>query len=142
MGCDPGIIPPQGGVMRRIHPAPVVFAGALAVVLCSAAPSTAHEHPSGITDLVTPALVWVEAEAKVDITLLDHIGDLIHVERSYEVPIGKGSGVVVTPEGAVVTLTEIVKSDKDVAVYAANKIFAEHHKVKIDDDFDRHKLDN
>lgn len=126
--------------MRRSRQAPAVLAGVLAVALGTAVPAAAHDHPSGITDLVTPAVVWIEAEAKVDITLLDHVGDLIHVERSYDVPIGKGTGVVVTPEGAVVTLTKLVKSERDVAVYAANRIFADHHKVKIDADFSRHKL--
>ncbi|MDF5755707.1 hypothetical protein [Spongiactinospora sp. TRM90649] len=106
----------------------------------AAVPAWAHEHPSGITDLVTPALVRVEAVSHVKVTLLDHIGKLQHVERSYDVPIGTGTGFVVNPEGAVVTLTNVVKTDDDVAVYAANKIFAEHHKVDIDDDFDRHTL--
>ncbi|MBB6344278.1 hypothetical protein ACWGH8_27550 [Nonomuraea muscovyensis] len=109
-------------------------------VLPAALPAMAHDHPSGITDLVTPAVVRVEATAHVDITLLDHIGDLVHVERSYDVPIGAGTGTVVSPEGAIVTLTRTVKSEQDVAVYAANKIFAEHHDVKIPADFERHSL--
>ncbi|MEV0200154.1 hypothetical protein [Nonomuraea sp. NPDC050691] len=105
-----------------------------------ALPAAAHEHPSGITDLVTPAVVRVEATAHIDITLLDHIRDLIHVERSYQVPIGAGTGIVVHPEGGIVTLTRVVKSEQDLAVYAANKIFAAHHNVKIPADFERHKL--
>ncbi|MER7499858.1 zinc ribbon domain-containing protein [Nonomuraea pusilla] len=114
--------------------------GAAAALVLVAAPAVAHEHPSGITDLVTPAVVRVEAVSRVDITLLDHVGELKHVERSYEVPIGTGTGTVVNPDGAVVTLTRVVSSDQDVAVYAANKIFAEHFKVKIPADFERHKL--
>ncbi|MER6945438.1 S1C family serine protease [Nonomuraea sp. NPDC000554] len=123
------------------------LAGGVAVALVSlvpivltAVPAMAHEHPSGITDLVTPAVVRVEATSHVKITLLDHIGELVHVERSYDVPIGVGTGTVVNPEGAVVTLTRVVRTDQDVAVYAANRIFAEHHKVKIPADFKRHKL--
>ncbi|GLW10634.1 hypothetical protein Misp01_57620 [Microtetraspora sp. NBRC 13810] len=128
--------------MRRPSRASVLLCGMLAVLLGATAPAYAHEHPSGITDLVTPAVVRVEAVAHVDITLLDHVAQLVHVERSYEVPIGTGTGVVVNPEGAVVTVTGVVRSDRDVAIYAANKIFAEHHKVSIEDDFERHEVDD
>ncbi|MFC3981797.1 hypothetical protein [Streptosporangium jomthongense] len=125
--------------MRRFVLA-LALLGVVVPVAAATVPAFAHEHPSGITDLVTPAVVRVEAKARVDITLLDHIGELVHVERSYDVPIGEGTGTVVNPEGAVVTLTRVVRTDKDVAVHAANKIFAEHHKVKIPDDFKRHTL--
>ncbi|MBG0821814.1 hypothetical protein HS048_13815 [Planomonospora sp. ID91781] len=125
--------------MRRLGTA-LALLGGLALAVAAMPAALAHEHPSGITDLVTPAVVRVEATAKVDITLLDHLGELVHVERSYEVPIGSGTGTVVNPDGAVVTLTRVVETGKDVAVYAANRIFAEHHKVKIPDDFERHKL--
>ncbi|GHH63202.1 hypothetical protein GCM10017673_03650 [Streptosporangium violaceochromogenes] len=125
--------------MRRFGSAPVLLGG-LVLVVATALPALAHEHPSGITDLVTPAVVRVEAMARVDITLLDHIGELVHVKRRYDVPIGEGTGVVVNPEGAIVTLSRVVKSDRDVQVHAANRIFAEHHKVKIPDDFERHTV--
>ncbi|MDP9861584.1 MULTISPECIES: zinc ribbon domain-containing protein [Streptosporangium] len=125
--------------MRRSGSA-LTLLGGLVLAVAATAPALAHEHPSGITDLVTPAVVRIEAEAHVDITLLDHIGELVHVERSYKVPIGSGTGTVVNPEGGVVTLTRVVKTGKDVAVYAANKIFAEHHKVKIPLDFERHTV--
>ncbi|WP_433510272.1 hypothetical protein ACQP2T_41240 [Nonomuraea sp. CA-143628] len=114
--------------------------GVAATLVLLALPAAAHEHPSGITDLVTPAVVRVEASSHVEITLLDHVGELLHVERSYDLPIGVGTGIVVNPDGAVVTLTRVVKTDKDVAVWAANKIFAEHHKVKIPLDFARHTV--
>lgn len=125
--------------MRRFGSALAVFGGLLLAV-AGVAPALAHEHPSGITDLVTPAVVRIEATARIDITLLDHLGELIHVERSYEVPIGSGTGTVINPDGGMVTLTQVIKSDRDVRIYAANKIFAEHHKVKIPVDFERHKL--
>ncbi|WP_433254915.1 hypothetical protein ACQPYK_13695 [Streptosporangium sp. CA-135522] len=125
--------------MRRFGSA-LMLLGGLALAVAAMPPALAHEHPSGITDLVTPAVVRIEAKAHVDITLLDHIGELVHVERGYEVPIGSGTGTVVNPEGGVVTLTRVVKTDKDIAVYAANKIFAEHHKVKIPADFERHTI--
>lgn len=125
--------------MRRFGSAPMLLGG-LVLVVVTALPALAHEHPSGITDLVTPAVVRVEARARVDITLLDHIGELVHVKRRYDVPIGEGTGIVVNPEGTIVTLTRVVKSDRDVEVHAANRIFAEHHKVKVPDDFERHTV--
>ncbi|GAA4186125.1 hypothetical protein GCM10022252_17600 [Streptosporangium oxazolinicum] len=125
--------------MRRFGSALAVFGG-LSLAIAGVAPALAHEHPSGITDLVTPAVVRIEATARVDILLLDHIGELVHVERSYKVPIGAGTGTVVNPDGGMVTLTRVVKTDRDVRVYAANKIFAERHKVKIPEDFERHTL--
>ncbi|WP_157244319.1 hypothetical protein [Nonomuraea typhae] len=119
-----------------------VAATGMVAVMLPGLPALAHEHPSGITDLVTPAVVRVEATAHVEITLLDHIGDLVHVERAYDIPIGKGTGLVVNPEGAIVTLTRIVQSAEDVRLYAANKVFSEHHKVKVPLDFKRHRLDD
>ncbi|MBB2911994.1 hypothetical protein FHS43_003274 [Streptosporangium becharense] len=125
--------------MRRFGPA-LVVAGGLCLAVTAVAPALAHEHPSGITDLVTPAVVRIEATAKIDVTLLDHLGELMHVERSYEVPVGVGSGTVVSPEGGIVTLTGVVKSDRDMRIHAANKIFAEHFKVDIPGDFERHSV--
>ncbi|SDJ22007.1 hypothetical protein SAMN05421874_101107 [Nonomuraea maritima] len=117
------------------------LAGGIVVVLAlTAMPVAAHEHPSGITDLVTPAVVRVEAVSHVEITLLDHVGELRHVERSYDFPFGAGTGTVVNPDGTIVTLRRLVENPDDVAVLAANKIFAEHHKVKIPADDDKHRL--
>ncbi|NRQ38821.1 zinc ribbon domain-containing protein [Nonomuraea sp. NN258] len=117
-----------------------VVAALVLLTLPATRPAAAHEHPSGITDLVTPAVVRVEAVSHVEITLLDHIGELKHVERSYDVPIGSGTGTVVSPDGTVVTLKRLVESEQDMAIYAANRVFAEHHKVKIPLDDQRHEL--
>ncbi|MFC5833242.1 zinc ribbon domain-containing protein [Nonomuraea insulae] len=119
----------------------IALAGGVAVTLALIAmPVSAHNHPSGITDLVTPAVVRLEAKSVVKITLLDHIGELEHVERSYEIPFGKGAGTVVSPDGTLVTLRRLAVNPDDVAIYAANKIFAEHHDVKIPADYKKHKL--
>ncbi|NUS02412.1 MAG: zinc ribbon domain-containing protein [Nonomuraea sp.] len=114
--------------------------GVAAALVLLALPAAAHNHPSGITDLVTPAVVRVEAVSHVEITLLDHIGELKHVERSYDIPFATGTGTVINPEGALVTLKRNAVNPDDVAVYAANKIFAEHHKVKIPQDYEKHTL--
>ncbi|SEG85619.1 hypothetical protein SAMN05444920_105564 [Nonomuraea solani] len=117
----------------------VAVAVALVVPL-TAMPVAAHEHPSGITDLVSPAVVRVEAVSKVKITLLDHVSQLKHVERSYDIPFAQGTATVVSPDGTMVALRRLAVNPNDVAIYAANKIFAEHHKVKIAADYKKHKL--
>ncbi|MEV1174836.1 zinc ribbon domain-containing protein [Nonomuraea sp. NPDC049784] len=114
--------------------------GVAAALVLIAMPVAAHEHPSGITDLVTPAVVRLEAVSHVEITLLDHIGELKHVERSYDIPFGAGTGTVVNPDGTIVALRRLAVNPDDVAVYAANKIFAEHHKVKIPADYTKHHV--
>ncbi|MEU7891856.1 hypothetical protein AB0B45_03205 [Nonomuraea sp. NPDC049152] len=124
--------------MRRL----AVPGVAVGLVLMSVPAAQAHDHPAGITDLVTPAVVRVEAKALINITLLDHVGELLHIERSYEVPIGVGTGTVVNPDGTLVTLTQVVNTDKDLATYAANKVFGDYHKVDIPADFGRHKVDD
>ena len=108
----------------------LALVGGLSLAVAAVTPALAHEHPSGITDLVTPAVVRVEASRSRDHSARPR-RRAAHVERSYDIPIGTGTGTVVNPEGAIVTLTRVVKTDHDVAVYAANKIFAAHHKVKI-----------
>ncbi|MFD1938098.1 MULTISPECIES: hypothetical protein [Nonomuraea] len=115
---------------------------AVGLVLMSMPAALAHEHPSGITDLVTPAVTRVEAKALIHITLLDHVGELLHIERSYEVPIGTGTGTVVNPDGTLVTLTQVIRTDKNLAVYAANRVFADYHKADIPTDFSKHKVDD
>ncbi|GAA2417095.1 hypothetical protein GCM10010404_89520 [Nonomuraea africana] len=115
---------------------------AVGLVLMGVPTAQAHEHPSGITDLVTPAVVRVEAKALIDITLLDHVGELVHVQRSYEVPIGTGTGTVVNPDGTLVSVTQVVSTDNDLRAYAANSVFADHHKANIPIDFARHTLDD
>ncbi|MEV0379619.1 hypothetical protein [Nonomuraea sp. NPDC050643] len=114
--------------------------GVAVALTLTAMPVAAHEHPSGITDLVSPAVVRVESVSHVEITLLDHVSELKHVERSYDVPFAAGTGTVVSPDGTMVALRRLAVNPNDAAVYAANKIFAEHHKVKIPADYKKHKL--
>ncbi|XVQ11034.1 hypothetical protein ACQP1W_00170 [Spirillospora sp. CA-255316] len=116
-------------------------------VLCAAAPAgfvqppaSAHPHPSGSTDRVTPGVVRVEATAKIAITLLDHQAQqLKHVTREYTVPLGTGSGFTVAPEGVIVTATGVVRPAGDPQVYAANRIVADRYKESIPADFQRHQ---
>lgn len=101
-----------------------------------------HPHPSGSTDRVTPGAVRVESSSHVRITLLDDRGVIKQLARDYDVALAKGSGFTVTPDGVVVTATQVVQDADDPRVYAANRVFAEYFKVKIPADFKRHSLDD
>ncbi|GGO10856.1 zinc ribbon domain-containing protein [Microbispora bryophytorum] len=121
--------------MPRLHS---VIAG-LGALSALAAPLL-HPHPSGSTDRVTPGAVRVESSSHVRITLLDDRGVIKQMARDYDVDLAKGSGFTVTPDGVVVTATQIVQATDDPRVYAANRVFAEYFKVKIPADFKRHSL--
>ncbi|MEU6409448.1 hypothetical protein [Microbispora sp. NPDC046933] len=123
--------------MPRLHSL-IAGLGALAAL---AAPML-HPHPSGSTDRVTPGAVRVESSSHVHITLLDDRGVIKQMARDYDVDLAKGSGFTVTPDGVVVTATQVVQAADDPRVYAANRVFAEYFKVKIPADFKRHSLDD
>ncbi|MDX6739364.1 hypothetical protein [Actinocorallia sp. A-T 12471] len=108
------------------------------LILLLAPPVSAHEHPHGSTDRVTPGAVRVEVGAKIDITLVDDRAALQRFKRTYEVELGAGSGFTVAPDGVIVTATGTVQSANDPAVYAANRIFAEYFKQDIPADFAKH----
>ncbi|WP_169978927.1 zinc ribbon domain-containing protein [Microbispora sp. H10836] len=123
--------------MPRLHS---LIAG-LGAFAAFAAPML-HPHPSGSTDRVTPGGVRVESSSHVRITLLDDRGVIKQMIRDYDVDLAKGSGFTVTPDGVVVTATQVVQAADDPRVYAANRVFAEYFKVKIPADFKRHSLDD
>ncbi|MBB2745845.1 UNVERIFIED_ORG: hypothetical protein FHR35_005708 [Microbispora rosea subsp. rosea] len=123
--------------MPRLHSL-IAGLGALSAL---AAPML-HPHPSGSTDRVTPGAVRVESSSHVRITLLDDRGVIKQLARDYDVDLAKGSGFTVTPDGVVVTATQVVQTADDPRVYAANRVFAEYFKVKIPADFKRHSLDD
>ncbi|XVQ88582.1 hypothetical protein ACQP2K_14545 [Microbispora siamensis] len=123
--------------MPRLHSL-IAGLGALSAL---AAPML-HPHPSGSTDRVTPGAARVESSSHVRITLLDDRGVIKQMARDYDVDLAKGSGFTVTPDGVVVTATQVVQAADDPRVYAANRVFAEYFKVKIPADFKRHSLDD
>lgn len=117
------------------------LAAGLGALAALAAPML-HPHPSGSTDRVTPGAVRVESSSHVRITLLDDRGVIKQMVREYDVDLAKGSGFTVSPDGVVVTATQVVQAGEDPRVYAANRIFAEYFKVRIPADFKRHSLDD
>ncbi|MGW3352774.1 zinc ribbon domain-containing protein [Nonomuraea rubra] len=125
--------------MRRLALLTLV-AAALALPLPP--PALAHDHPSGISDLVTPALFRVEATSQVKIIMSDPSDDAARVERSFDIPIGTDSGVMINPDGAIVTVGEVVKSEQNPAVYAVNKLFAERYDLDLPVDFSTHAVTN
>ncbi|WP_460369607.1 hypothetical protein, partial [Actinocorallia lasiicapitis] len=122
--------------MRSLHLAVALLL--LLLPLRPLAPASAHEHPNGSIDRVTPGAVRVEAAAHVEITLVDDRSQAKNITRSYDVALGGGSGFTVSPDGIIVTATQTVTSDDDPLVYAANKIFGEYFKQSLPADFARH----
>ncbi|GAA3228753.1 hypothetical protein [Actinocorallia longicatena] len=122
--------------MRRSVLTVLVLVAVMAPPLSS--PAGAHEHPNGSIDRVTPGAVRVETSAHVEITLFDDRSQLKQLTRTYDVPLGSGSGFTVSPDGIIVTATQAVTSGQDPGVYAANKIFAEYFKKDIPADFSKH----
>lgn len=133
---------------RLVGGSAVAFRAGLAGLCAAAAtiltqfPASAHQHPGGSTDRVTPGAVRVESSASVVITLLDDRAQLKQVTRQYTVPLGVGSGFTVAPEGVIVTATGVVRPAHDPRVYAANRIVSEYFGRDIPGDFGRHQVDD
>ena len=103
------------------------------VLLVPAAPAAAHEHPTP-TERAAPAVVWVEARAEVEVSLVEHLlddpgGVHIRIVQSTSRPVlSSASGFVVDPTGAVVTDGAITAVDRErAAIYAINEAFRERY---------------
>lgn len=101
--------------------------------LIASTPASAHTHPTPV-ELDTPAVVFVETSARVDISLLEHSNapsakaHIVLVQRRYTPVLAVGSGFGVTPNGAVVTGTETITPNIDRAkIYAVNMLFSERY---------------
>jgi hypothetical protein len=106
---------------------------ALTAVLLLPAPASAHDHPSP-TERAAPAVVWVEARAEVEVSLVEHLlddpgGVHIRIIQSSSTPVlAAASGFVIDPTGAVVTDGAITDVDREsAAVYAINEAFRDHY---------------
>lgn len=119
---------------RRRFPRVLAWVLALtAVLLLPAAPASAHDHPSP-TERAAPAVVWVEARAEVEVSLVEHLlddpgGVHIRIVQSSSTPVlAAASGFVVDPTGAVVTDGAVTDVDlEQAAVYAINEAFQERY---------------
>lgn len=92
----------------------------------SPAPSPADALHSG-TEGAKAALVRIELRAVAEIAHIDHGTGEVELDRGRStVPLGSGTGVLVSADGIVATTWENLAVDEDtVAVYAANELFAD-----------------
>jgi Trypsin-like peptidase domain len=116
------------GHHRRI---PWVVALTAAWVVLGTVPADAHKHPTPI-EKSAPGVVYVEAQAKVDVALVEHLqsdpgGVHIAIIQSTSNPVvEKASGFVVDPTGTVVTSGAITATQDDLdraSIYAVNEAF-------------------
>jgi hypothetical protein len=107
-----------------------VLLGIVALVCLTAAgspaPSASAELHSG-TEGTKAALVRIELSAVAEIVHIDHSSGEVEIARGRTtVPLGAGTGVLVSADGVVATTWENIRVDTDqVAVYAANELFAD-----------------
>jgi hypothetical protein len=106
-----------------------VLLGLIAVVCLTAAGSAAPSPSAGLhsgTEGTKAALVRIELSAVAEIVHIDHSSGEVEVARGgTTVPLGAGTGVLVSADGIVATTWENIRVDQDqVAVYAANELFA------------------
>jgi hypothetical protein len=113
----------------------VAFTAALLVPMT--APADAHTHPTP-TELAAPGVVYVEAGAQVEVSLVEHQRPAPHltiVQSSSTPVLHSASGFVVDPTGAVVTSGEIRKptdADLDRArIYAVNEAFKKRYGARV-----------
>jgi hypothetical protein len=131
------------GQRRRL---PWVVAFTVALLVPMTAPADAHTHPTP-TELAAPGVVWVQAGARVEVSLVEHQRPAPHltIVQSTSTPVlHSASGFVVEPTGAVVTSGEIrqpTDADLDRArIYAVNEAFQKRYGARApmtDDLFDR-----
>ena len=124
----------------------MTFAGLVAALLALVGGSTAGAQPAPMPSAPPPspiaaggvegtkaALVRVEASAIVEIVHVNHsTGDVVLSRGRYTVPIGAGTGVLLSSDGVIATAGQIVSVDENkVAIYAANQLFANELKAQL-----------
>jgi hypothetical protein len=86
----------------------------------------AHKHPPR-EYLTGPGVVYIESGYHIDATLIEHSLTSSHirvVQRSYVLPLVRGSGFAVDPSAVIVTGGAVVSPDKQSALnYGVNRIF-------------------
>jgi hypothetical protein len=136
-------------VHQRSRSLPLAAVVTLAVLVGSASAGQAHTHPTPI-ERAAPAVVFVEARAKVEVAMIEHrtspdaAGVHIGVSQTTWNPVlATASGFVVDPNGAIVTTGAVAKPDLERAkVYAVNQAFAKQYGQRslAADPFRRHDI--
>jgi hypothetical protein len=103
-------------------------------------------YPAGAADdmaadgatLAAPAVVWLRTSVNAQVVVIEHRRDVTLFAKSYTVPVASGSGVVVSPDGAIATAARVTTPElASVKIYAINKAFAETYGIRIVDPFRR-----
>ena len=134
---------------RSSRTLPLAAAVTLAVLAGGAPAALAHTHPTPI-ERAAPAVVYVEARAKVEVALIEHrtspdaAGVHIGVAQSTWNPVlDAASGFVVDPNGAIVTSGAVAAPDLERAkIYAVNHAFAKQYgrAALTEDPFTKHHI--
>jgi hypothetical protein len=107
----------------------------------SGSSGAADEMATDGTTLAAPAVVSLRTSVSAQVAVIEHHKEITLYVKSYTVPGGSGSGVIVNPSGTIVTAASVVAADLARAkVYAINKAFTDTYKVRIVDPFKRQHL--
>ena len=111
------------------------------LLVLSGSSGAADETATDGTTVAAPAVVSLRTSVSAQIAVIEHHKEITLYVKSYTVPGGSGSGVIVNPSGTIVTAASVVAADLARAkVYAINKAFADTYKVRIVDPFKRQHL--
>ena len=120
---------------QRHHLLPVALAASLCLMTLGVPAAQAHTHPTPI-ERAAPAVVFIEARAHVEVTLIEHDlfpdkhGIHVHVFSYTADPLlDTASGFFVNPTGNVVTTGALLRQDLDKGeVWAVNQAFAARYR--------------
>ena len=115
---------------QRISQLVAVATVTTGLLLVGSLPAVAHDHPTPL-ERAAPGVVYVEARAKVDVSLIEHRGagdpSGVHIgvfQSSWTPVLDRASGFTVAPDGTIVTTGAIAEPDLDRAwVYGVNQAF-------------------
>jgi hypothetical protein len=102
----------------------------------SPAPTAAPQKLHSGTEGAKAALVRIELRAATEIAHIDHSTGEVRIKRGRStVPLGTATGVLISADGVVATTWESLdigaKEEDELAVYAANELFAEEIGVPV-----------
>ena len=119
---------------QRHHLLPLALATSVGAMALGISTAQAHSHPTPI-ERAAPAVVFIEARAHVEVTLIEHDlfpdkhGIHVHVFPYTSDPLlDTASGFFVNPSGTVVTTGALLRQNLDKGeVWAINQAFAKRY---------------